>query len=90
MRTTTIPLELSLRQLGWIAPHAVVEWELIHTVTSACWFRQWLIQQGTGALYLTPRGVDELTRLLAAGWTLRNGWPRSWRASAERWLGKRM
>ncbi len=95
MLTKTIQLERALRQLGWLEPkafkeNALGEWHAAHTGTSACWFRQWLIPQSNGAPYLTPRGAEQVTRLLAAGWTLRSGWPRPWRASVERWLGKRM
>ena len=95
MLTKTNQLERALRQLGWIEPKALSEnvlgeWDAAHTGTSACWFRQWLTQQHDGTPYLNSRGIDEVTRLLAAGWTLRSEWPRSWSASVERWLGQRM
>lgn len=95
MLTSTDQLERALQQTGWFEPHAIGEhapdeWNAIQADASACWFRKLLKQQGNGALCLTPRGVDEATCLLEAGWTLRGGWPRSWSTSAERWLGQRM
>ncbi|MCC7338487.1 MAG: hypothetical protein IT422_25630 [Pirellulaceae bacterium] len=90
MLTSTNLLERSLGKLGWLEPHVIFEWNANAKDTSACWFRELLMQQDNGAMCLTPRGVDAVTRLLEAGWTLRSGWPRSWSTSVERWLGQRM
>lgn len=95
MLTAIKPLERSLEKLGWLEPHALgeqapSEWNAIQADSSTCWFRELLLQQSIGEIALTPRGVDEVTRLLEAGWTLRNGWPRTWSTSVEHWLGQRM
>lgn len=90
MLTKAVELEQVVQQMGWLEPHADDESDANPADASTCWFRQWLMQRRKGAPCLTPRGADEVTRLLEAGWTLRSGWPRSWSASVERWTGQRM
>lgn len=90
MPTMSNRLVVALGQLGWLEPGVTADWNIIPTDPSTCWFRQLLKPPVGGKCILTPRGIDQVTSLVASGWTLRSSWPRPWSASVERWLGKRM
>ena len=80
----------TLRRLDWLAGGASPGPATAVGNQQSCWLRGSLAISAGGDPLLNPAGRDHVQRLVAAGWTLRNDWPRPWQNNLASWLGQRL
>ncbi|MCA9132334.1 MAG: hypothetical protein KDA45_04240 [Planctomycetales bacterium] len=87
-------LDRAFRHLRWVEAASPAELLTLErdagATAEACLLRALLGLRGEGTRYFNSRGTQQLRRLVAAGYSLRGRWPRSWAASIEAWLGPRL